>query len=152
VRRRRLGQDDLGAALESRGLVRLSIDEEIWSRFGRYGLNYDPVEYGAHQDVARADLDVKLNTLLERGTSAVLDYSFWRREERDRYRMTIERHSRPCRLLVLHVELDILRRRLIGRQATVDANGAFTITDGLLDSYLAGFEWPQNEGETVLPA
>jgi AAA domain len=59
------GKTTWARALEARGLVRLSIDEEIWSRFGRYGV--------------------------------------------------------PA-------------------------------TDGLLDSYLAGFEWPQDEGETVLPA
>ncbi len=34
--------------LEARGMVRLSIDEEIWRRFGRYGLDYPPERYAEH--------------------------------------------------------------------------------------------------------
>lgn len=146
------GKTTWARALEGRGFVRLSIDEEIWSRFGRYGVDYDPNEYGAHEIDARAHLDAKLDALLAANTPAVLDYSFWSRVDRNRYRQTIERYDRPWRLLVLRVELKVLRGRLSGRQAIVDANGAFAITDELLSSYAAGFEWPHDEGETLLPA
>jgi hypothetical protein len=62
----------------------------------------------------------------------------------------IERHGRPGRLLVLRVEPAVLRRRLLARRAVVDADGAFPVTKEVLGSYLAGFEWPRDEGETLL--
>lgn len=36
------GKTTVAQQLEARGMVRLSVDEEIWSRFGRYGLDYPP--------------------------------------------------------------------------------------------------------------
>ncbi len=146
------GKTTWARALEGRGLVRLSIDEEIWRRFGRYGADYDADEYAAHQSVAQTHLDVELRALLDAREPVVLDYSFWRRADRERYRSLIEHHGRRRRLLVLRVEPVLLRRRLLVRQDTVDANGAFPVTDGLLDRYLAGFEWPKDEDETLLPA
>ena len=42
------GKTSLSQALEAKGFRRLSIDEEIWDRFGRYGVDYRPEDYGRH--------------------------------------------------------------------------------------------------------
>jgi predicted kinase len=142
------GKTTLAQQLEARGMVRLSVDEEIWQRFGRYGLDYEPAQYAEHQAAASTTLDAELATLMQAGVAVVLDYSFWQRAHRERYKTLIERHGRPWRLLVLHVDPAVLRRRLVARSKRFDADAAVPITDDLLDSYLHGFEWPQGEGET----
>lgn len=47
------GKTTYAKDLEARGYARLSVDEEIWHRFGRYGVDYEPDEYEQHTDVAR---------------------------------------------------------------------------------------------------
>ena len=39
------GKTTYAKDLEARGYVRLSVDEEIWHRFGRYGVDYEAEEY-----------------------------------------------------------------------------------------------------------
>lgn len=63
------GKTSYAQRLEARGVVRLSVDEEIWSTFGRYGLDYPPDLYEHHQAVAQARLDERLTTMLEAGHS-----------------------------------------------------------------------------------
>jgi tRNA uridine 5-carbamoylmethylation protein Kti12 len=43
----------------------------------------------------------------------------------------------------------VIRARLIARRARNDAN-AFPIPDEMLERFIAGFEPPQGEGETVI--
>ena len=144
------GKTTWAQRLEARDLVRLSIDEEIWRRFGRYGLDYEPARYAALQRVAQEHLDAELGRLMSAGMAAVLDYSFWQRAQRERFTRLIEQHARPWKLLLLRVDPAELRRRLKARQQKIDANAAFAVTDELLNSYLTGFEWPQDEGEIEL--
>lgn len=144
------GKTTFAQQLESRGLVRLSIDEHVWQHAGRYGIDYPPERYVEHQAAARAHLDDELARHLTAGTSTVLDYSFWQRAERERYKTLIERTGRPWRLLVLVVSPDVLRARLLARRRRFDAN-AVPVSDDLLDRYLTGFETPDGEGETEIP-
>ena len=144
------GKTTLALKLEQRGLVRLSIDEYIWQHFGRYGLDYGPELYSEHQSNARHNLDEQLTHLLREGTPAVLDYSLWQRTERQRYVTLIEQHGRPWRLLVLDQPPSVIRVRLAARRRRFDANAAFAIEDDLLGQYLATFERPHGEGETVI--
>jgi hypothetical protein len=39
------GKTTAAQHLESKGFLRLSIDEEIWSTYGRYGIDYPAAEY-----------------------------------------------------------------------------------------------------------
>ena len=42
------GKTTYAKELEAQGYARLSIDEEVWERFGRYGVDYDPSMYEKH--------------------------------------------------------------------------------------------------------
>lgn len=48
-----VGKTTYAKDLEARDYVRPSVDEEIWRRVGRYGVDYEPGQYEAHTDVAR---------------------------------------------------------------------------------------------------
>jgi predicted kinase len=80
----------------------------------------------------------------------VVDFSFWQRAARDRYKQLIEEAGASWELLYLKVDPAILRERLATRSARFDANAAFPITDETLEAFLSDFEEPHDEGETVI--
>lgn len=146
------GKTTYAQRLESEGYIRLSIDEEVWSRFGRYGIDYDAAQYREHSAAVEKELRHRLVSLIQQGCDIVVDFSFWRRATRDRYKRLIEDTGGRWRLVYLKVDPDVLRARLHERRQRFDANAAFPITDHILASYLAGFEEPTGEGEEVITA
>lgn len=136
--------------LEADGYVRLSIDEEVWRRFGRYGIDYEPDEYARHSAAAEEALERQLLHLVAEGRDVVVDFSFWQRADRLRYQGLVLAAGGRCDLIYLKVDADTLRQRLSARRTRFDANAAFPITDEILDRYIAAFEEPRDEGETII--
>lgn len=145
------GKTTYSKRLEQQGYERLSVDEEIWRRFGRYGIDYPASDYGELSIVVEAALRERLQELLaEQGRRVVIDFSFWQRAERGRYKRLVEQAGGTWRLVYLRVDRDELRRRLNHRNSRVDANAAFPITEEILQRYLNDFEPPEGEGEEVV--
>lgn len=135
--------------MEKYGYVRLSIDEEVWSINGRYGIDYPVEKYREYLDEAHIRLRNKLVKLIEDKKQVVVDSSFWNRLERDEYKRLIENSGGKWSLIYLKVHPDELRKRLKIRSQRFDANAAFTITEEILTTFLNGFEEPRDEGEIV---
>lgn len=146
------GKTTYAQRLEAQGYVRLSIDEEVWHRFGRYGIDYFPDDYARLSQEAEEVVRPRLVDLVERGCDVVVDLSFWRRASREEYKQLVETAGGRWRLVYLQVPTDVLRQRLSQRARRFDANAAFAVTDDVLDTFLAGFEAPSGEGEEVLTA
>ncbi len=146
------GKTTYAQQLETEGYVRLSVDEEVWSRFGRYGIDYDPADYPQLSAAAEDVLRERLITLIRQNRDVVVDFSLWQRVSRDRYKRLVESNGGTWRLIHLKVDPAVLRQRLDGRAARFDANAAFPITQDILAAYLDGFEEPQGEGEDVKPS
>lgn len=144
------GKTTYAQRLEARGHVRLSVDEEVWGRFGRYGVDYAPEDYARLSGAAEDVLRPRLLELVAEGRDVVVDLSFWRRATREEYKRLVERAGARWRLVYLKVDPAVLRRRLAERARRFDANAAFPITEDILAAYLAGFEAPDGEGEQVL--
>ncbi len=144
------GKTTYAKELEAQGFVRLSIDEEVWERFGRYGVDYDPSMYEQHSAEAEAVLQERLTELIRAGRDVVVDYSFWERSTRDRYKHLVAEAGGRWELVYLKVSPERLRQRLAARRERFDANAAFPIADALLERFLAGFQAPDGEGETVV--
>jgi predicted kinase len=144
------GKTTYAKGLETRGYVRLSVDEEIWRRFGGYGLDYEPDQYEEHTEVARRVLRERLLVLVAQGCHVVIDSSFWQRSRRQEYKELVEQAGGRWRLIYLEADSTLLRRRLHARGERFDANAAFPITDELLTHYLQAFEPPSGEGEEVI--
>jgi predicted kinase len=131
--------------------VRLSIDEELWARHGRYGVDYDPADYERLSGEVEESLAGRLVELVRKGQDVVVDFSFHARARRDRYRQLVDDAGGEVELVYLRADASTLRARLRDRSSRFDANAAFPITDALLDGYLAGFEPPaENERPTVI--
>lgn len=144
------GKTTYAQRLEAQGYVRLSIDEEVWRRFGRYGIDYDPADYTRLGAAAEEVVRQRLLGLVGRGREVVLDLSFWQRASRDRYKQLIADAGGRWRLVYLRVDPDVLRQRLAARSQRFDADAAFPITEDVLTSYLSGFEAPHGEGEEII--
>jgi tRNA uridine 5-carbamoylmethylation protein Kti12 len=144
------GKTTFSQNLEKDGFVRLSIDEEVWSTNGRYGIDYLAEKYREYLDEAHIRLRNKLVKLIQDKKQVVVDSSFWQRSERDEFKKLIENSGGKWRLIYLKVHPDELRKRLKIRSQRFDANAAFTITEEILSTFLNGFEEPRNEGEIVI--
>lgn len=106
------GKTTCARQLESAGYARLSIDEEVWARFGRYGIDYDPASYAEHSVTVEDTLRRRLVELIAEGRDVVVDFSFWERSTRDRYKQLVEQAGGRWRLVHLRVAPEVLRRRL----------------------------------------
>lgn len=144
------GKTSFSTKLASKGFTRLAIDEEIWGRFGRYGLDYTPEDYPGHVSAARDAIKDVLLQLLARRQPAVVDSSFWSRAHRDSYKELIENAGGAWRLVYLRAPENLLRERLEERGRRFDANAAFPIGADELTKFLKDFQTPIDEGEMVI--
>lgn len=144
------GKTTFAQQLEKEGFVRLSIDEEIWVSYGRYGIDYPVEKYEKYKEEAEKKLRNHLEKLIHDKKSVVVDFSFWQRSRREQYKKIIEEAGGMWKLIYLKVHPDDLRKRLKIRSQRFDANASFTITEEILTSFVNGFETPSGEGETVI--
>ncbi|MEK3981472.1 ATP-binding protein [Psychrobacillus sp. FSL K6-2836] len=143
------GKTTFSQQLEKEGFVRLSIDEEIWATNGRYGIDFPIEKIEEYKKDAERKLCNHLIKLIHDKQQVVIDFSFWDRVRRNRYKQLIEKSGGKWRLIYLKVHPDDLRERLKIRNKRFDAN-AFPITEEILTSYLNGFEAPIGEGEIII--
>ncbi len=144
------GKTTFAKRLEQAGYVRLSIDEYIWQRFGKYGVDYAQEQYAQCQALAESDNLLTLKALLQARTPCVIDYSFWSRGERSRYRTLITDAGGEVTLVYFSATLDVLRKRLQHRNQTQHANAAFAIDDDVLQHFLHQFEAPLDEPNVLV--
>ena len=135
---------------EKEGYVRLSIDEEMWSRYGQRGVDYPADDYDSLSEQVEKYLCGEMVRLIQEGRDVVMDFSFWNRQSRDTYRGLIQRHGAVSQLVYLKAGKDVLRWRLKKRNQTLHANSPFVITDKILDHHYKNFQEPVGEGELVL--
>ncbi|MCR6493567.1 ATP-binding protein [Cellulomonas sp. P24] len=106
------GKTTYSRALAAQGYVRLSVDEEIWERFGRFGIDYDSSTYETHSADATRSLDERLTELVAQGHDVVLDSSLWQRARRDECKHLVEHAGGRWRLVYLTADEAVLRERL----------------------------------------
>ncbi|MFE3608493.1 AAA family ATPase [Streptomyces goshikiensis] len=135
--------------LEPQGAVRLSVDEVVYERFGRYGVDYPENTYFEKEAPVVAELHRRLAELIVEGRDVVWDHGLWPRKERDTMKELVESAGGRWRLLYFPVERDALLRRLAERNEREDAN-ALAVTPEALSDFFARFEAPQGEGEEIV--
>ncbi len=143
------GKTSYSRGLEQRGCARLSIDEAVYERHGRHGIDYPESEYPAREAEARVDLDRRLRELIVLGRCVVLDYGFWTKDGRDRYKQLIVEAGGSWRLLYFDVDPTEIRNRLQQRNEEDQANALF-IDERMLEEFLSRWQPPKGEGEQVI--
>ncbi|MEU6460094.1 ATP-binding protein [Streptomyces sp. NPDC047065] len=135
--------------LEPGGAVRLSVDERVHARHGRYGVDYPERDYFALEAPVVAEVRKELVELIAAGRDAVVDHGLWLRSDREEWtKLVTEAGGRP-RLLYFPVPRHELLRRLGERNEREDAN-ALTVTESALNDFYDRFEAPVGEGEEII--
>ena len=141
------GKTTFAKQLEAFQFRRLSIDEEIWNSYGRYGIDYPEEKYQILQIHAEGKLFLRFQDFLKKGYNIVLDFSFWQKKKRDEFKNIIQYNGRKCFLIYMDTAVEVIKIRLARRNESFDANAAFPITGVLLNRFIKSFEIPSGEGE-----
>lgn len=135
--------------LEPAGAVRLSVDELVHERHGRYGVDYPEPEYFALEAPVVEEVRHRLVELVGAGRDVVLDHGLWLRKDREAWKDLVEQAGGRWRLLYFPVARLELLRRLAERNRREDAN-ALVVTPEALDDFYARFDVPEGEGEEIV--
>ena len=142
------GKTTLAAELE-RDLpaIRFSVDD--WM-IGLFGAHMARELFDARNDTIKELLWRKVERLVALRVNVVLDYGFWRADERAAAaRRVVVAGGEPV-LVYLDVPVATLAERLERRNAALSP-GTFEVTRAMLDLFLAKFEAPtQDEGLEVI--
>lgn len=136
------GKSTYARALESRGWLRISIDQEMWRR----GICRLPWPAALAEQIRSVQRD-EVADALKSGRDVVVDYSFWQRAQRDEYRSLGLACGAAVRIVYIPVPEHELRRRLATRR-TRDADD-LVVNDETLAGYLLGFEAPATDEDDV---
>lgn len=142
------GKTVLARSLADRGMIRLSVDEEVHRLHGRYGVDYPEHEYFERERPVVDAVRQQVADELAASRDVVLDHGLWLREDRDAWKKTVEAAGGRWTLVYLPVEKTELLRRLNERNQRADAN-ALTVTPGALDDFFARFEPPSPDEDAV---
>jgi predicted kinase len=143
------GKTTYARSLVDQGWLRLSIDEYIFARYGVFGVDFEEAQWIVYQTEAEKHVREQLVELLDLGRDVVVDLSFWNRTMRDEFKHIVESQGASWELVYIKVDPVILPGRLATRRERNDAN-AFPIEPEMLARFIAGFEAPEGEGETVI--
>lgn len=135
---------------EKEGFVRLSIDEEMWKKYGQCGIDYPQNQYDKLSEKVEQILCDRLIQLIKSGQNVVIDFSFWDKKRRGKYTKIITDLNAKRELVYLKATKELLKIRLFERNKSIHANSPFEITDEILDHHFDGFQEPQGEGELVI--
>jgi predicted kinase len=143
------GKSTYAQKLMSDKLPKLSMDEEVYKRYGRAGVDYPNNEYLERYEIIRAELEEKIVDLLKQKRSFILDYGYWRRAAREKHKKLIEAYGGEWKLLYFKASPELVAKRIEKRNKRTDAN-AFPVTKVMLCDFIARFEEPQGEGEVII--
>ncbi|MEU4153896.1 ATP-binding protein [Streptomyces sp. NPDC026659] len=135
--------------LEPFGVTRLSVDELVYERHGRYGVDYPEPRYFELETPVVAEVRERLAELVAAGKDVVLDHGLWLRPAREEWKRLVEDAGGQWRLLYFPVRRTELLRRLAERNQREDAN-ALLVTESALDDFSARFDVPSGEGELII--
>jgi len=129
------GKYTVAREYEQQGMVRLSFDQEAWSR----GITTMPLPEDVRRDIEHV-LRARLADLVRAGSDVVVDFSFWSRRMRDEYREFL----RPFGVVPETVYLATDRATVLRRIGDRAARGGddFKIVTELAGYYFDHFEVP----------
>jgi predicted kinase len=135
--------------LEPAGVLRLSVDELVYARHGRYGVDYPTEAYFDLYRPALAEVRERAFREVAQGHDVALDLGIWSRADRDDWKRRIAAAGARWRLLYFPVSRAELRNRLAERNRMDGAN-SLRVRESDLDDFYARFEEPVDEGEETI--
>lgn len=124
-----------------RSALRLTPDE--W-QIGLFGQDAKEPEHDARHSFIETMLWNIASRALELGTSVILDFGFWAREEREDYRLRARRLGASSEVHFLDVPQEELLRRLAARNS-LPSQESFHISEDSLKLWIEFFQKPTPE-------
>lgn len=137
------GKSTYAKELEKSGVVRMTLDEEVFKRYGR---NFTS-GYAEKEAETKKHSEEQLVEYLRGGVSVVLDWGFWKKAERTRIIELAQNAGAKSELVYFNVPFEELKSRIRGRDMATNHD----ISDEMMDAFVKQFEEPKNEGEVVVP-
>jgi predicted kinase len=106
------GKSTVARQYERQGMIRLSFDQEAWSR----GITAMPLPEDVRGEI-ECVLRVRLADLVRAGSDVVLDFSFWSRRMRDEYRDFLEPLGVVPEIVYLATDRTTVLQRISARAA-----------------------------------
>jgi predicted kinase len=135
--------------LEPSGVLRLSADELVYARHGRYGVDYPTETYLDLYRPAVAEIRERAFRAVAQGHDVALDLGLWSRADRDDWKRRIEEVGAAWRLLYFPVSRAELLHRLAERNR-MDGADSLRVEESDLDDFYTRFEEPVDEGEETI--
>lgn len=136
--------------LEQRGVLRLSIDEELWPDF----FVLDPLLSAEHKamlkEQAMARIKSRAANIVAAGRSVCIDMPFCKRAQRDGFRSFAAEIGAEPVLVYLKADLPVLKERLAAREGKNGPN-ALPVSEAELLRYWNGFERPDADENPLAP-
>jgi predicted kinase len=129
------GKTTVARRFERQGMIRLSFDQEAWSR----GITTMPLPGQVRDEIERA-LRARLAELVQAGSDVVLDFSFWSRRMRDEYRDFLKPFGVVPETVYLATGRATALQRVAARAA--QAGDDFQLNPELAARYFDQFEVP----------
>jgi predicted kinase len=136
------GKTTYAKQLEKDGVVRLSLDEELFKLFGR---EFPSDQYGDFEKKTKEKLLDEVSLLLEDKRSVSLDWGFWKKNERNRVRSLLEGRAE---VKLLYFKRDTAE--LADRVANRDLSTNHEIGPQMLEDFTTQFEQPVGENEEII--
>ncbi len=135
--------------LERQGVVRLSLDEELWPDF----FVLDPLLCAGHKALLReqalARIKSRAANLIAAGRDVSIDMPFCKRAQRDEFRAFAAECGAAPVLICLKADLPVLRERLAAREGKNGPN-ALPVSERELLMYWNGFERPTADESPII--
>lgn len=132
------GKSTVARQYERQGMVRLSFDQEAWSR----GITEMPLPEEVRGEIEHV-LRARLIDLVRHGSDVVLDFSFWSRQMRDAWRALLYPLGVTPETVYLATDRETVLERLRARAA--QQGDDFKLSNDLAAEYFDHFETPTAE-------
>ena len=141
------GKTTYARRLESRGVVRISVDEAMLSMHGRLGVDYPVDEHARRLAPVLESARVRLIEEVKSGRSVVLDHGLGLQSQRHEYKRLVESLGAAWVLVLFAVDLEVLQVRCSDR---FDDPDTVPISNDMLAYLAEAWEVPRGEGEVVV--
>ena len=139
------GKTTYAKKLEKEGVIRFTLDEQLFQKFGRDFVS----GYIEKEKETKRYLKEKCLEYIKEGRSVVLDFGFWKKVERDEYKLFVDQINAKWQLLYFNVPMKELKKRLRLRNNRDLKNNHF-ISESMLENFSDQFEVPVKEEAKAL--
>jgi predicted kinase len=114
------GKTTLARALTETGYKRLCPDEEMFHRYGQYGVDFPRGQFRVREEPVLQDVAAELRSLLAGGNDVVVDHGFWTPEDRSEWSAIVQDAGGVPVLIYLPVPHDVRWSRIQERNPLAD--------------------------------